>query len=79
MNIEQLKKAGKLFKFINTYYSYINYKKYNDMKNFKKAIDIICIGEVLIDFFAVQSRFSLPKMKYVLIFGAVIWMNKEVI
>jgi len=25
------------------------------MKNFKKAIDIICIGEVLIDFFAVQS------------------------
>ena len=25
------------------------------MKNLKKAIDIICIGEVLIDFFAVQS------------------------
>ena len=25
------------------------------MKNFKKDIDIICIGEVLIDFFAVQS------------------------
>ena len=25
------------------------------MKNFKKAIDIICIGEVLVDFFAVQS------------------------
>ena len=49
------------------------------MKNFKKAIDIICIGEVLIDFFAVQSRFSLLKMKYVLIFEAVIWMNKEAI
>jgi len=27
MNIEQLKKSGKLFKFINTYHSYINYKK----------------------------------------------------
>ena len=25
------------------------------MKNFKRALDIICIGEVLIDFFAVQS------------------------
>lgn len=25
------------------------------MENFKKTIDIICIGEVLIDFFAVKS------------------------
>ena len=25
------------------------------MDNSKKAIDIICVGEVLIDFFAVQS------------------------
>ena len=33
------------------------------MKNFKKAIDIICIGEVLIDFFAVQSGVRFRKVE----------------
>ncbi|MHB1276621.1 MAG: PfkB family carbohydrate kinase [Candidatus Humimicrobiaceae bacterium] len=38
-------------------------KSNSDIKNLKKDIDIICIGEVLIDFFAVQSGVNLREVK----------------
>ncbi|MCX6347272.1 MAG: PfkB family carbohydrate kinase [Actinobacteria bacterium] len=38
-------------------------KNNSDIKNLKKDIDIICIGEVLIDFFAIQSGVNLREVK----------------